>query len=825
MAVPFTDPVLIFASVMVLILLAPILARTLRLPEIVGLIMAGIVVGPHGLGLLARDQTIELLGAVGLLYIMFLAGLEIDLNEVRRNKSHTLLFGLVTFAIPLGMGTALGYWVFGMAVPVAILLASMFSSHTLVTFPIVGKLGLSKTRAVTTTIGGTIITDTLALLLLAVIASATRGQLSTAFWVRLFAFMVVYVVGVIILVPLIGRWFFRTVTADENAQFVFVIALTFLTSWLAHVAGLEPIIGAFLAGITLNNLIPERSLLMTRIHFTGDAIFIPFFLISVGMLVDLSLLLAGTEAWVISIGMIVIALVSKLLAAWASARALGYRRDEGMLIYGLSVNQAAATLAAVLVGFNIGLFNESVITGTIMMIAVTCFVGPLVTQRAGRNVAVIEEQAQFDAASAPHRILIPLESRAGARELLDIAFLLREKSSHEPVYPLRVVSDGHNVEEGVAHSEKILADSVVRAASLGIPVTPLTTVDLNVTNGILRAATENRISAMVLGWNGEVSARTRTFGRHIDSVVDRTRKMVLVNRLVAPLSTAKRIVLMLPPLSEREIGFEEVIGTVKVLANQAGSSLLVLASAETVLAAREYIERSRPTVPTEFQSVGTWKGRVDTLLEPVLPSDWLMLMVARRGEVAWQPAFDRLPGRIAAARNEVNLTVIVAPAERWDVQQSTERVVDTSYVQSVFRKDRTVLRVNERQVGPLLKAALRREFGTDSAQALAGILVTIGSEEPVELAPDVALIHTHVAGVHDSVVYLIVSESPVEVPLASGHPHIIVVLLDPIGQDPARHLRALADIARIVRMPDMVTVFREARRFEDIARAIDERKR
>jgi Kef-type K+ transport systems, membrane components len=380
MSLPFSDPVLIFASVMVLILLAPLLARRCRLPEIIGLLLAGMVVGPHGLNILARDQTIELLGAVGLLFIMFLAGLEIDLNQVRRNRAPTLVFGLLTFAVPLALGILLGQ-VFGMSVPVAVLLASMFSSHTLLTFPMAGRLGLAKSPATTTAIGGTIITDTLALLILAVIAGSVHGELNALFWTRLLLLMAVYVVGVFFLVPLLSRWFFRRITADENLEFVFVLALTFTCAWLAHLAGLEPIIGAFLAGLTLNPLIPERSLLMTRIHFTGEVLFIPFFLISVGMLVDLSLLLAGSATWIIAIGMTSVALLAKFLAAAATQKLLGLQRDEGWLIFGLSVNQAAATLAAALVGYNLGLFSEAVITGTIMMIAVTCLAGSVVTER------------------------------------------------------------------------------------------------------------------------------------------------------------------------------------------------------------------------------------------------------------------------------------------------------------------------------------------------------------------------------------------------------------------------------------------------------------
>lgn len=822
---PFSDPVLTFASVMVLILIAPLFARRVRLPEIVGLIAAGTLVGPHGLGILARDQTIQLLGTVGLLYIMFLAGLEIDLHQVRRSKTHAVVFGLLTFAIPLVLGIALGIGVLGMTAPVAILLASMFSSHTLVTFPVVGKLGLTKSPAVTTTVGGTIITDTLALLLLAVIASASQGELSPWFWVRLFASMLVYVAAVLILVPRVGRWFFRRVLADEGTEFVFVLAVALLSSYLAHVAGLEPIIGAFLAGLTLNNLIPEKSILMTRIHFTGNAIFIPFFLLSVGMLVDVSLLLTGTEAWIVSVGMIVVALAAKFLAAWLSGKLLGYARDEGRLIFGLSVNQAAATLAAVLVGYNLGLFSESVITGTIMMIAVTCLAGSLVTEWAGRRVALHEEQAAFDASLAPHRTLIPLEERPGAKELLDIALLLREKGSHEPLYPLRVVPESASVEQDVARAEKILAHMVVRAMSVGVPVTPLTLVDVNVTSGILRAIRDNRISMVLLGWDGRASSKTRIFGRTIDPIVERSFQMIMVNRVRGPVSTAKRILLILPPFAERQPGFESVVTGVKTLANQAGTSLTILCSADTVLAAGNFIKKTPPSAPVAFETLASWKGVQAGIARMVEETDWLILMGARKGELAWQPSLDRLPGRLTQEFPGIPFSVFIPPAERWDSQQAAERIADSAYIFSTFTRDRTRLQMDIRTTEEAIRELLGGYFGprTANTQAVTTLLHTISQEEPVELTKDVVLLHTHVPNVTESVIFLGVSENPMNVPLASGAPHILIILLDPIGQDPARHLHALADIARIIRVPDMVQVLRTVRDFDSLMAEIASR--
>lgn len=816
--VPFSDPVLIFGSVMALILVVPLLARKLRLPEIVGLIAAGTLFGPHGIGILARDQTVQLLGTVGLLYIMFLAGLEIDLHQVRKNRSHTIVFGLLTFSVPLAMGIPMGIWILGMGVPSAILLASMFSSHTLVTFPAAAKLGLTKSRAVTAVIGGTIITDTLALLLLSVIASTTRGEVTVGFWVGLLSLMVLYVTAVLVLIPLIGRGFFRRIAVDENSEFVFVLAVALFSSFLAHVAGLEPIIGAFLAGIALNSLVPEKSLLMTRIHFTGEVIFIPFFLLSVGMLVDLGLLLTGSGAWIIAISMTVVAIVAKFGAAWASQLVLRYRRDEGRLIFGLSVNQAAATLAAVMVGYDIELFSEAVITGTIMMIGVTCLVGSIVTDRAGRATAVHEDQAAFDASSAPHRIMIPLQEREGARELLDVALLLREKRSHEPVYPIRVVQEGSDSEQQVAAAEKILAHTVVRAMASGVPVTPLTSVDVSVTSGILRAVRDHRISMVLLQWDGRVGSKTQTFGRIIDTVVEQSVQLVMVSRFCEPVSTTERIVLVLPPFAERQPGFEAVITAVKTLANQAGTSLRVLCSSHTKTAAETFISKTPPSVQTFVQTFGAWKVVQQHLADEIEAGDWLILMGARKGELAWQPLLDRLPGRLAAQFPSTTFSGVIAPTQRWDSRQATERILDSSYIFSTFTRDRTRLQMDARTIEEAVRKLLSSYFGERSADthAITRLLHTISQEEPVELTKDVVLLHTHVPNVSGSVVFLGVSKHPLDVPLSSGRPHILIVLLDPVGQDPARHLEALADIARIMRLGGIVEVLKRAHDYDHL---------
>ena len=280
---PLADPVLKFLLILLIILAAPLLLNKLRVPHLLGLIIAGAIIGPNGFNLVLRDSSIILSGTAGLLYIMFLAGLEIDMGDFKKNSGKSLVFGMYTFLIPMILGTVVGLWMLDFSMETSVLLASMFASHTLIAYPIISKLGISKNNAVSITVGGTMITDTLALLVLTIIVGMATGNADNAFWIRLGVSIVIFALIVLLVFPFIGRWFFKRVH-DNISQYIFVLSMVFFGAFLAQLAGMEAIIGSFLAGLALNRLIPQSSPLMNRVEFVGNAIFIPFFLLSVGML-------------------------------------------------------------------------------------------------------------------------------------------------------------------------------------------------------------------------------------------------------------------------------------------------------------------------------------------------------------------------------------------------------------------------------------------------------------------------------------------------------------------------------------------------------------
>lgn len=645
LSLPITDPVLIFAIMLFVILLAPLILSRLRIPGIIGFIVAGVVLGPNGFNVLLRDSSIVLFGTVGLLYIMFLAGLEVDMGDFKKNKNKSIVFGALTFSIPMLLGTLAGYYLLEFSLSSSILLASMFASHTLITYPIVNKLGVSKNRAVNVTVGGTIITDTAALLVLAVIAGSAAGEINSGFWIRLGVSMAVFVFIVLWGFPKIGGWFFKNVN-DGISQYIFVMAIVFAGAFLAEVAGIEAIVGAFLSGLALNRLIPHTSPLMNRVEFVGNSLFIPFFLIGVGMLVDMRVLFKGTEAVIVAATMIIVALVGKWTPARLTQKIFGYTSAEGGIIFGLSNSQAAATLAAVLVGYNLGILNENVLNGTILMILVTCLISSFATEKAGRELAIAESEKRPDLSETPEKILVPISNPDTIERLVDLAVLIKNPDSNQPIYALEVIRDDHESRENVVMSHRMLEKAVEHAAATNTDVRIISRVDLNVANGILRAVKENVITEIIIGWNARLSARDKIFGSVLDNVLGETEQMLLVTNIVEPLNTIKRIRVMVPRNAEYEIGYYRWIRVVKTLSKQLGAAVEFMGSEASMKKLESAVNDSKPEIEAKYIPDDYWRGFLSVLKEGG-SDDLLIVISAREGTISHEKYLDRVPAMLS----------------------------------------------------------------------------------------------------------------------------------------------------------------------------------
>lgn len=816
---PLTEPVAIFALVMLIILVAPLVCTRLRIPGLIGLIVAGILVGPHGARLLMRDDTMNLLGTVGLLYILFVAGLEIDLNQFVRHRYKSLVFGSLTFLIPQVGGTWIAREWLGFGWPAAILLASMFASHTPLTYPIASRLGIAKNLALVVAIGGTLVTDTAALLVLAIIARSTSGDLDASFWVQLAISLGVFLALVGWGLPILGRWFFRNVLADGNAQFAFILASVFSFAFLASRAGLEAIIGAFLAGLALNRLIPSSSALMSRVLFVGNALLIPFFLLSVGMLVDVRVFAANLDSWKVAGVMVGVVVAAKWLAALVSMLLLGFSRDQGWLLFGISVNQAAATLAAVFVGFELGLFDQAVLNGAILMILVSCFLGAWATETYGRRLAVADEGSPPEALDRPERILVPLANPANAALLMDLALMVRSSHSHEPIYPLTVAREATDVESEVARSEKLLSSAVAHAAAAAVPASPVTRVDGNVANGMVRAVRELRASAVVVGWDGRPTSRWHVLGRTLDDFLAQTTQMVLACRIRGPLNVDSRVVLVAPPFADREPGFREAVRAVKNLASELGAALLLVAPERALDRLARGLEALRPAVPLQTHALRSWDALPAGLPLEEGGADLCILLSARHGRVSWRPNLDTLPRQLARSHEELDL-IVLYPAEAVDTGEF--------HLPSLAVEPLPTLRSEDIRLdlgpGPW-EGALRSLLATRLAErpaaleAALGALTTNAQTLSLEVSPGIVLLHAHLSELAAPHFLVGLSREGICFPRVDDPTHVVLVLIGPERDRGERHLALLSALARMVRPAGLVQDLLAARTPQE-ARAI-----
>ncbi|WP_225886547.1 cation:proton antiporter [Leptolyngbya sp. PCC 6406] len=654
---PITDPVQVFLIIIAIMLVAPLLVERLKMPGLIGLIIAGVIVGPHGLNILERDATIELLGTVGLLFLMFLGGLETSLDDLKGNAKQAISFGLATFGLPMILGTgamlAIGYEPLA-----AILVASCFASHTLVALPILSRLGIMRSRVVTITLGGTLITNILALLVLAVVVRATEGELTLGFWLFLIPALTIYTLAVLIGVPILGRWFFRKFGHDENAEFIFVLATLFVVSSIAGQIQVEPIVGAFLAGIALTQLIPQLSPLMNRIQFIGNTLFVPFFLISVGMLVDPLVLLREPQSLLVAGVMIGAELVSKYGAAWGIGKLFRIPANGVMVMFGLSVAQAASTLAAVTVAFNIDLVDELTVNGTIAMILVSCIASPWITARWGRDFQP-QESSETEAKSDAlwgGRVLVPVANPNTENNLLQLALIL-VKRGEGTLLPIHVVSDAGEAvpAHALTQQTQLLAAAEQMAHAAVAQVETIGRVDDSVDKGIIRAVAERHASLIICGWKGYSSYRENFLGGVLDNVVRMALVPVLITRFPAPLKNTQRLVLAVAEVETTQEEFEQAIDLAQLLATELKASLEIIQMKPGRSPSRYHDLDLDPDLNLQLMA-GSSLVRVSRQLQT---GDLLLLTAS--GRRIGQPVVGRAPEAIARRSPEVSMIIIHYP--------------------------------------------------------------------------------------------------------------------------------------------------------------------
>ncbi|KFF05694.1 cation:proton antiporter [Flavobacterium reichenbachii] len=680
-SLPIEDPLLKFLIELIIILCIPLLLNKIKVPHLLGLIIAGAVIGPNGFNVLARDSSIVVTGTTGLLYIMFLAGLEIDMGDFKKNKWKSITFSLYTFIVPFVLGLIGGYYILHFSILTTVLFASLFSSHTLIVYPMVSKLGIAKKIAVNITVGGTMITDVLSLVVLAVVVGMSQGDVGTSFWVKLSVSMLVFALVVLLVFPIIARWFFKNVE-DKISQYIFVIVMIYLAALLAELAGIEAIIGAFFAGLALNRLIPHTSSLMNRVEFVGNAIFIPFFLISVGMLIDFNAFIQSWETLGVAGVMLIASIGGKYVAAILTKKTFRFTDDEGRLIFGMSAASAAATLASVMVGYNIilseneagepiRLLNEHVLNGSILLILISCTISSFVSMASAQRIADEDkEETAAGAGDEEEKILLAVNHEHTVEKMVNLGLLIKNHANKDRLFALNVINEDKS-ESSAKNAEKLLGQAVNMAAAADVVLNPITRHDNDVVAGINNVIKEQNITDLIIGLEEEKGFSTSFIYNLYNGYLRNKQINVIVYNAVQPISTIKKYAVLIPANAEHEPGFFHSLLRVWNIGKNSGAKMSFYANEKTTQILKSISKKAN--IEAVFNTVDNWQEAQNAACS-LEQDEGLILLMANRGMHSYVSRMQEVPELLNNNLNNNNY-IVIYPFSQLDDTVSEKRSV------------------------------------------------------------------------------------------------------------------------------------------------------
>jgi len=666
---PLDNQILTFSLLLFIILLSPIILRKFRIPALIGLIISGVIIGPKGLNvigdtLMASSGWVKLFSTFGLLYIMFMAGLELDMQEFRRYRNKSITFGALTFFIPLLLGYPICRYGLGLSEMASLLTASMFATHTLVAYPIVSKYGISKSEAVAIAIGGTILTDTAVLIILAVISGSDHGEINTNVLIHLGITLSIFSLIMFWVVPRIARWFFSKLESEKTSHYIFVLSILFFAAFLAEAAGIESIIGAFVAGLVLNKLIPHSSALMNRIEFIGNSLFIPFFLISVGMVVDVRSLAQDPWAWAIAGILTSFAITSKFLAAWATQLIFRMSRPERQVMFGLSTAHAAATLAVISVGYRMGLLSIDIVNGTVILILITSMTASFVTESAGKKLLI--DQSKNESLESPalrsQHLMVAANELKGNEQLFDFSILITDKKVISPISVVSVLHDDGEAEMRIRRSRKHMDDFIHHYSGGEISVQAMATIDNNFSSGISRVSKELVADIVLINDDSKRNLLKRLIGDDRDHLLDVCEKTVFFCQFNHAFSQYREIALVCPPLAELESSFNQWLERIFRVSKELNCDLDIYATQDTFEKIEAY--KTFRKFGCELKHTAVYNPE-DTLklLENKTEETLLTGIFARKGAVSSFLGMELLPSRMEKQLDRMD-RIFIYPAQQ-----------------------------------------------------------------------------------------------------------------------------------------------------------------
>ncbi len=624
---PFTLPVIIVTILFLIFLVIPILFKKIHVPSIIGLIISGTVFGQYGLNLIPDDASIKLLGEIGIVFIMFLAGIELDFNQIKENKQKSVVFGFLTFAFPLTIGLIIYHFALGYSFLPAVLIALMFSTQTLVSYPIVSRLGLANNRSSVTAVGGTIITDTLVLLAVGILITAVKSEMTAEYFIYLAIAVALFIFLVAAVFPFIAKIFFKYMEDDNYAYFTLIIALLFLAGTLAHFVSLEPIIGAFLSGIALNRYIPKNSALMSNLQFAGNAIFIPCFLFYVGTLIDYSVVFNGYKTIEVTVILTVTALVAKFIPAVITGKIFNFTKNEIILLFGLSSSHAAAVIAILIVGYDIGIVDNSTLNATVLLVLLTCIVSSLVTERTGKKIVLTANMKIGEQDDGTEHIVVPYANPNNINKLLDLAVAgIEDRQSI--IFPLTIVMENDKqYQKTININKKIIQDITNKLYSKEIIITPISRIDTNPIPGILRTIKELTATTLVIGWTGR-QTKFETLGSNIDMILETTDLQTIVCHINESLSIFTNLTVVVPEHVEHEKGFKKWFAFIATVSKNIGCNVTFISKKTTGEMLQNHCQNWKLNQSANFIIMETFPEVMDFLAIP--KKNTLMMFIFAR---------------------------------------------------------------------------------------------------------------------------------------------------------------------------------------------------
>ena len=661
---PITDPTFIFFVVLIIILFAPIVMSKLRIPHIIGMVLAGIAIGQYGFNVLVRDNSFELFGRVGLYYIMFLAGLEMDMEGVKKHSRRFLLFGLLTCLVPLILTYVMSMTVLDYSPAASFLLGCIMASNTLIAYPIVGRYGLQRHQSVALSVGSSMISLFLALVMLAAISGSFSKDSGWLFWVMFVVKFAAFCVGSVILIPKLTRYFLRRYS-DAVMQYTFVMAVMFLSAALSSLIGIEGVFGAFYSGLILNRYIPRVSPLMNRIEFIGNALFIPYFLIGVGMLINLRTLFTSVDMLWIVLLIVFFGTFGKAVAAYVSSLLFRLSKADGHMMFGLTSAHAAGAIAMVMVGIRLEvapgeyLVSDDMLNGIIMMILFTCIISTMMTEHAAKKI-IIQEKAHLQNETPKdddEKILLCVKYPEIAPHLLYLSMYMRNQRLNRDLVALNVVYDDAQSNKAREEGIRLLEQLQQTASASEVKVQTQVRLATNIANGIKHAFREFGCSEIVMGMHVHTDINPRFWGEFIQSLYNGLNRQIILMRFVQPLSTLRRIRVAVPSRAEFEPGFHRWLERLSRFAGQLDCRIQFHGRNESLSLIREYINNRHPNVRAEYTYMAHW-NELPQLAADIADDHLFVVVTARKGTISYKTALERLPDELQKHFSGKNLMII-----------------------------------------------------------------------------------------------------------------------------------------------------------------------